>query len=74
MGGRVPGSLQDAIRVIVDAAKRDGSTIYTDEAVKRLRADHPDVSFSSASITDAVIRAACDEGVPVRMEVPLEVL
>jgi hypothetical protein len=67
----VPGTLEEAIRELIAEAKEDGGTIYTLEAVKRLRADHPEPS--SAAITDAVIRAAAAHGVPVRMEVPLEI-
>lgn len=67
-------SLEDVIQQLVLDAKEAGSTIYTAEAVKRIRADHPDLESSSASLTNAIIRAASENGVPLRMEVPLEVL
>ena len=68
------GLLEEAIERIVLEAEQEGSTIYTDEAVKALRRRCPDLRLSSRCLTDTVVMAAAARRVPLRIIVPLEII
>lgn len=70
-------NLLQAIRrveeIVADAAVH-GESVFTCEAIRAVREEHPDCPLSSADLTNLTMSISAECGVPVRIETPIEVL